>query len=468
MENDLISNLNFRQDIIKYLNLNQDTLSDPNFEITIDEKFNENNDDNYYVKLFTSTSEKNYLVTIEIEGNKKYSFIDCEDIDQIIDNEKFNFDIDYWSYNITYDQLARLFENEKILIPNMQRGFVWDDIQASRLIESILMGLPLPSLFLIKNIEEGNYLVVDGLQRLTSIHSFRYNKKLPNRKPSIAGFSLKGVHKEITNKTYDELYKEGKTDRFDMGTINVIEFKQNKPDKEEAMYTLFERLNGGGTNLTSQQIRNSIYYGPFNNMLNDYSKILDKYFSSKAILSLSPSENLLRIISIHQYIQNDYSEIIEDNYKNFDSLTSSIAYKKLYNDISNKYHLEYKLLDRTSKKDNIEEYKAKIETYFKEIEKCIQTCETIFGDQAFKRFDCEKNEFLSRFTPIILESLIVTMLLNGKKELRSSDKILDSFKELFIDKGKFEQYFSQGTGRLRNIFGRLVSIQEVLYDNTRI
>ena len=240
---ELITDDNFRQDVIKYLNI----LEDANFEVTVDDDVDEISS---FWKLFVSSTEKNYLITIEIEDNGDYIFIDSEDMDKIIDSEKFNFDIDYWSYNITYDQLARLFESGKILIPQMQRGFVWDDIQASRLIESILMGLPLPSLFLIKNIEEGNYLVVDGLQRITSIHSFRYNKKLPNRKPNVAGFSLKGVHKEIANKTYAELLEEGKTDKFDMGTINVIEFKQNKPDREEAMYTLFERLNGGGTNLT--------------------------------------------------------------------------------------------------------------------------------------------------------------------------------------------------------------------------
>ena len=165
----LINNDIFRQDVMKYLEIE----TDKNFEITESEDFNEDND---FLKLFISTNKKNYLITVEII-NDDYKFVDSEDMDKIIDNEKFHFDIDYWSYNISYDQLGRLFESGKILIPNMQRGFVWDDIQASRLIESILMGLPLPSLFLIKNIEEGNYMVVDGLQRITSIHSFRYNKK---------------------------------------------------------------------------------------------------------------------------------------------------------------------------------------------------------------------------------------------------------------------------------------------------
>ena len=456
----LISNDIFRQDVMKYLEIE----TDKNFEITESEDFNEDND---FLKLFISTNKKNYLITVEMIHND-YKFVDNEDMDKIIDNEKFHFDIDYWSYNITYDQLGRLFESGKILIPNMQRGFVWDDIQASRLIESILMGLPLPSLFLIKNIEEGNYMVVDGLQRITSIHSFRYNKKLPNRDPKVAGFVLKGVHKEITNKTYQELSEEGKTDKFDMGTINVIEFKQNKPDKEEAMYTLFERLNGGGTNLSPQQIRNSIYYGTFNDLLNGHAKILNKYFSQKAILNLMPSEALLRIISIHQYIIKNYSDILENNYEGISELTSSIAYKKIYNDTSNNYHLEYKLLERKTDTNKLEEYKEELEKYFFKITEYIKSCEKIFNDNVFARFDNEKGEFLSRFTPILLEGLIVTMLLNQDKELKSNEEIVEQFKELFIDKGQFEQYFTQGTGRLKNIFGRIVSLQEVLYEESRL
>ena len=456
----LINNDIFRQDVMKYLEIE----TDKNFEITESEDFNEDND---FLKLFISTNKKNYLITVEMIHND-YKFVDNEDMDKIIDNEKFHFDIDYWSYNITYDQLGRLFESGKILIPNMQRGFVWDDIQASRLIESILMGLPLPSLFLIKNIEEGNYMVVDGLQRITSIHSFRYNKKLPNRDPKVAGFVLKGVHKEITNKTYQELSEEGKTDKFDMGTINVIEFKQNKPDKEEAMYTLFERLNGGGTNLTPQQIRNSIYYGTFNDLLNGHAEILNKYFSQKAILNLMPSEALLRIISIHQYIIKNYSDILENNYEGISELTSSIAYKKIYNDTSNNYHLEYKLLERKTDTNKLEEYKEELEKYFFKITEYIKSCEKIFNDNVFARFDNEKGEFLSRFTPILLEGLIVTMLLNQDKELKSNEEIVEQFKELFIDKGHFEQYFTQGTGRLKNIFGRIVSLQEVLYEESRL
>lgn len=456
--NELIEEPTFKEELKKFLQID----STKNVDVTFSD--DENVQDNITYKIFVLTDDKNFIVTLGYKNNN-YNFLEYEDIYESIENDKFNFDIDYWSYNITYDQLARLFKSGKIKIPDMQRGFVWDDIQASRLIESILMGLPLPSLFLIKNIEEGNYLVVDGLQRLTTIYSFRYNKRLPNRNTNIAGFSLKGVHESIRNKTYDELSEEGKTDKFDMGTINVIEFKQNKPDHEEAMYTLFERLNGGGTNLSPQQIRNSIYYGEFNNLLNIYSKLIDKYFSKKAVLSLAPSENLLRIIAIYNYIDSYYKELLESNYAGYQELTPTIAYKKIYNKTAKKYHMDYKVFEIQSNGIERKENSEELEKLFKDIELAITACESIFGDDAFTRYDEKKGEFLNRFTPVLLESLVVTMLLNKNKTLKDRKTILDDFKNLFKPEKEFDQYFSQGTGRLKNIFGRIVSLEKVLYQN---
>ncbi|HAM1321511.1 TPA: DUF262 domain-containing protein [Listeria monocytogenes] len=453
---ELILQEKFKEDISNYIQIQNP------IEISISSNVERENNDE--IAIFVTDNIKKYQVNIVFDGHN-YEILDYEDLEEVIENEKFNFDIDYWAYNITYDQLARLYNSGKIKIPNMQRGFVWDDSQASRLIESILMGLPLPSLFLIKDIEEGKYLVVDGLQRITSIYSFRYNKRLPNRPASVAGFSLKNVNQNINLKTYSELAEEGKTDKFDMGTINVIEFKQNKPDHEEAMYTLFERLNSGGTNLSPQQIRNSIYYGTFNNLLNQYSNLLDQYFSKKAKNALTPSENLLRIVSIYDYIRENHKNSLENKYQDFESLTRTIAYKSLYNETANKYHMEFKIIDRQNDDNKLEEFGRKITDIFEKIKICVEECENIFAKNAFKRYDHRKNEFVTRFTPVLLESLIVTMLLNNNRPLKANDEIISNFKEIFYPDKAFERYFSQGTGRLKNIFGRIVTLESILYEN---
>ncbi|MEI3647111.1 DUF262 domain-containing protein [Lactococcus lactis subsp. lactis] len=452
---EILNKIEFKKSLSNYLCIDEDKIAQVDItynqeEIAMEEEFN----------IYASYLENTYIVNVKIDDNE-YDFIGSENINNAILSEKTNFDIDYWSYNITYDQLSRLYESDKIKIPDMQRGFVWDDIQASRLIESILMGLPLPSLFLIKNIEEGDYMVVDGLQRITSIHAFRYNRRLPNRKSIVAGFSLKGVNAEIVNKTYDDLLAEGKTDKFDMGTINVIEFKQNKPDHEEAMYTLFERLNGGGTNLSPQQIRNSIYYGIFNDLLNENSSSLGKYFSSKAILSLAPSENMLRIISIYEKISKDYNSSIPED---FEEITNTISYKRLYNETCSKYHMEYKTLQRIKNEEKEREFRAKLDLLFIKIKKAIKKVEEIFGDNSFVRYEYKKSDFVSRFSPVLLEGLVVTILLNEERDFRDNDSILESFKNMFDEENNFDKYFTQGTGRLRNVLGRIKSIEEVFYE----
>lgn len=456
-EKELYFNKNeFKEKVADYLQIDKSEVDKISITYNSEELASEEEKD---LPIYASYLNDTYVVNVKI-NDKIYDIIDSEDINLTISAEKSNFDIDYWSYNITYDQLSRLYEKGKIKVPDMQRGFVWDDIQASRLIESILMGLPLPSLFLIKNLEEGSYMVVDGLQRITSIHAFRYNKRLPNRKPMISGFSLSGVNKDIVNKTYDDLQSEGKTDKFDMGTINVIEFKQNKPDHEEAMYTLFERLNGGGTNLSPQQIRNSIYYGEFNKILNKRSLILEKHFSKKATLALAPSENLLRIISIYEKIKLDFSGKIPEN---FDDVTNTISYKQLYNDTCNKYHMKYKYLQRINNEEENNNFRDELGLFFDNIDEDINKIESIFGENSFVRYDNKKSEFLSRFTPVLLEGLVVTLLLNKERELKSKDDILESYKKIFIEDGPFDKYFTQGTGRMRNVLGRIKSLEEVFF-----
>ena len=267
-----IENTDFTDTVKHIMNIS----SDSELSISIDDTLNDpDKDNNIVVKLTVIGSKISYLfeVVIDLKENS-YQIVSNEDItEQDIRASKLSYDIDYWSYNITYNQLAQMYHDEIIKVPEMQRGFVWNRVQASRLIESIVMGLPLPSIFLVAIEEKGRkrYLVIDGLQRITTIHAYIYNERLPIQNNVAAGFSLKGVNDKYENMNYIDLEKEGLADNLKYNTINVIEFKQNLPYNESAMYSIFERLNSGGTTLSSQQIRNSIFYGYFNKSLNDFA-----------------------------------------------------------------------------------------------------------------------------------------------------------------------------------------------------
>ncbi|WCG21843.1 DUF262 domain-containing protein [Vagococcus lutrae] len=446
---ELINNLEFKD-------VNNVTFKIENYELVDENTFS------IGLSLIGESQEYRQTVELRISNNtvQNWKLIDSEDLaEKEIKKNKLSFDIDYWAYNITYDQLSRMYESKKINIPDMQRGFVWDHVQASKLIESILMGLPLPSLFLIKQ-DDGSYLVVDGLQRITSIHAFKYNKRLPNSKPNVAGFSLKGVNGELEGKTYSDLEEESPlvVDRFDMGTINVIEFKQNKPEYEEAMYSLFERLNSGGTTLSDQQIRNSVYYGTFNKQLNQFSKNnIEKYFSPKSISNMDPSEHVLRSISVYDLLNPHFT-------RNMKIDTSRIIYKKLLNKTAEKYHIEFKKIERDMTQ-NFEDHENKIGLMFEEYKEAIVSIERIFMSDAFKRYDSIDKVFTNRFSPIIFESLIVSYLLfKDEYSLSDTKEIIEKYKGIFEDGKEYEDYFTQGTGQIKNMIGRVETMKRVLFN----
>lgn len=150
----------------------------------------------------------------------------------------------------------------KYYIPSFQRDYVWKIPQASKLIESIVMGLPIPSIFMAKDEGRGeNYYIIDGQQRLKSIEKF-YDGE----------FALKNVIAELDGRKYDDL-EEKYRDRIDEYAIQLIIIKQEKPDDtNDSIYKIFERINTEGTKLYPQEIRSSSYHGKFNELLHAYAE----------------------------------------------------------------------------------------------------------------------------------------------------------------------------------------------------
>ena len=155
----------------------------------------------------------------------------------------------------------------EIIIPTFQRGFVWKPTQASRLIESFLMGLPVPGIFMFvlesRNGESTSQeMVIDGQQRLRSVFGF-----LDGKFPDGKCFKLTGVDERWEGKTFHDLDPEERR-ALNRSVLRVVNIEQREPRHgDSSIYQIFERLNTGGTTLTPQEIRNSTYHGPFNDML---------------------------------------------------------------------------------------------------------------------------------------------------------------------------------------------------------
>ena len=181
-------------------------------------------------------------------------------------------------------------------IPGFQRNYVWNISHASRLIESLILGLPIPQIFLFERSRD-KFLVIDGQQRLMSIYYFakqrfpRLDKRVEIRKTFdregrlpgdflhddkyFANFrlalteNLPDSKTELSGLTYSALNTEYRT-RFDHRPIRNVVVRQNSQDGDDsAVYEIFERLNSGGVNLRPQEIRSSLYYSEFYAMLNE-------------------------------------------------------------------------------------------------------------------------------------------------------------------------------------------------------
>lgn len=145
------------------------------------------------------------------------------------------------------------------LNPEYQRRKRWDNGKKSRLIESFIMNVPLPPVFLYEY-DYSKYEVMDGLQRLTTIYDF-YS----------GNFALEdmGYWKELEGKKYSELPEEVQKgiDRRYISSIVLLEETAKTPEEaEELKQIVFERLNSGGEKLTAQETRNALYNGSFNQL----------------------------------------------------------------------------------------------------------------------------------------------------------------------------------------------------------
>lgn len=205
------------------------------------------------------------------------------------------------SYGADYpvDSLVKRLEKDVIFIPSFQRSYVWKLPQASRFIESLLLGLPVPGIFLSREADSGKLLVIDGHQRLKTLLFF-YEGIFEGRE-----FRLTNVQERFEGKTYKTLEEDDRL-RLDDSIIHATIVRQDEPsDDVSSIYSIFERLNTGGTLLQPQEIRACIYHGSFNDLLNE----LNNYPAWREIFGqvskrLKDQELILRFFALNFDLDN--------------------------------------------------------------------------------------------------------------------------------------------------------------------
>jgi len=189
--------------------------------------------------------------------------------------------------------IVNFIEKGAVLIPGFQRNYIWDIKRASKLIESILIGLPIPQIFLYEE-ARNKFLVIDGQQRLMSIYYF-VQQRFPRKEKRIAlrrimeergtippeVFADDGYFEKFNLKLPSRLPEQRNpfdglnyktlgsyTEQFDLRPIRNIIVKQISPANDDSsVHEIFNRLNSGGITLTPQEIRASLYHSKFYEML---------------------------------------------------------------------------------------------------------------------------------------------------------------------------------------------------------
>lgn len=180
--------------------------------------------------------------------------------------------VDFNTYDLSIKELISMVCDGLINIaPEYQRQFRWDEERQSNLIESLFLGIPIPSLFMATN-ADGTWELIDGVQRVSTILSFAGTNEQKNKikLKKIKDLKLQGLKKlqDFNNKKFDELPLDIQT-KFKLTSIKVTTLS-DKSDKN-VRFDLFERLNKGGVILTEQEIRSCVYRGGFNDFIKELS-----------------------------------------------------------------------------------------------------------------------------------------------------------------------------------------------------
>lgn len=192
-----------------------------------------------------------------------------EDEDFYSDDDLFS--ISSWGADLSFRELIDRYKDGELAKPELQRKYVWDKTEASRFIDSLLLGLPVPSIFLAKTQDE-KLLIVDGYQRIMTVHDFVRGIFTMDEKIFKLTRSDR-INERWRGKAFAEL-SDIEQRKIKNTTIHAIIFVQDRPVAgNTSLYQVFERINTSGRTLLPQEIRNCVSQGTLNSLLFDLNKM---------------------------------------------------------------------------------------------------------------------------------------------------------------------------------------------------
>lgn len=216
-----------------------------------------------------------------------------------------SYDVTSYGSDPEVEGLVNRLRRGDIMIPPFQRDYVWRQPEASKFIESLLLGLPVPGVFFATDPGTNKQLVIDGQQRLKTLQFFYdgfFNPHPDDVRQRV--FTLTKVQKTYEGKTYRTLEEHDRI-RLDTSIIHATTVKQSAPPGDDtSLYHIFERLNSGGRRLTDQEMRIALYHGE----LIERVKTLNSYAPWRSVFGkvhsrLKDQELILRFLALHEDIE---------------------------------------------------------------------------------------------------------------------------------------------------------------------
>ncbi len=328
---------------------------------------------------------------------------------------------------MTVFQVMRKIENEEIkLQPDFQRNIVWDDVRQSRLIESILIRIPLPAFYLDAR-DDNEWLVVDGLQRLTTLDRFINKKELRLNNLEFLGNQLNG-------KSFDELPRNFQR-VIEEAYLHLYVIMPDTP--AEAKFSIFYRINTGGMVLSPQEIRHCLFQGQATILLKklaESKEFLEATTGSINTKRMDDRECVLRYCAFHlvyrglmQYQKPDFNQFLSSAMVKINEMNAS--------DIS------------------------ELKSYFL---RSMRISKEVFGEYAFRKMfaiDERKsriNKALFEVWSECLERFDDIPLFNNK------EKIIAGFIKAMNEDDEYVASITQGTGGVTRVNKRFVTTMQII------
>ena len=333
--------------------------------------------------------------------------------------------------------IKRVKSGEIKLSPDYQRNHRWDNKTSSRLIESMILNIPIPLIYLSQDIDlddetgEGisRYSIIDGQQRLTAICNFFTNEfpltKLETFK-ELNGYYFKDLPDFLIRRLEDRGIKFLRID----STLDP-----------ELKYYIFEKLNRGSVNLEPQELRNSIYRGEFNDLL----KKLAKYENFRKLLKIKDDKNSkVKKMEDIELVLRFFAFGLDKNYINYKNIGLEVF-------LSN--YME--TMNRRVKKTPI-----LLDTLEKDFYNVMDFIYTNFQDKAFVKYNPTK---ISAFNKAVFDALAVSIYIDVDLKNNSITKeFKDDYKKLFSEDKRFMKSIDGAVASATKVKDRINTLRELL------